>query len=212
MTDPQSPHDDAVRRLLADARHEQPMPDDVAARLDAVLADLRTEDVAPPVVDLAAARRRRTRLRNGLVAAAAVVLVGFGVSQVDLSGMSAGESDAGGAADSSVAREDAAAAPSATAALPSVVRLSSARLEQQVRRLVGTTDPLLLADPAGQAGTTSSAPECPVPTAGGVPLTATYDGEPAVLVLQPPAGGVRVADVYLCGAESPVRSVSVPAG
>ena len=53
----------AVRRLLAEARHDEPIPADVAARLDRVLAGLtRDEPGAPgvaPVIDLAARRRRR---------------------------------------------------------------------------------------------------------------------------------------------------------
>ena len=36
-----TPEEEQVRRLLADARHTEPMPDDVAARLDEVLADLQ---------------------------------------------------------------------------------------------------------------------------------------------------------------------------
>lgn len=78
------PDDEQVRRLLADARHTEPIPDDVAARLDAVLADLRTEPPAAPSprpADLGAARRRRNA-RSWLIAAAAVVAIGIGVNQV----------------------------------------------------------------------------------------------------------------------------------
>lgn len=82
---------EAVRRLLAGARHDEPVPADVVARLDGVLAQLAAEgpraiDPAPPapheaeVVDLAARRRRRV---TGLLgAAAAVVVLGVGISQV----------------------------------------------------------------------------------------------------------------------------------
>ena len=46
-----------VRRLLADARHTEPMPDAVVARLDRVLADLHPEAfyVQPAIVEHAAA-------------------------------------------------------------------------------------------------------------------------------------------------------------
>ncbi len=76
-----TPEQDArVRRLLADARHTDPMPGDVVARLDRVLAGLADEPArAATVVRLADRRRRATRL---LVAAAAVVAVGFGGSQL----------------------------------------------------------------------------------------------------------------------------------
>lgn len=64
--------DEAVRRLLADARHDEPVPADVVARLDATLADLLSTRV--PVVDLAA--RRRRRVAGAVLAAASVVVIG----------------------------------------------------------------------------------------------------------------------------------------
>ena len=77
--------DERIRRLLADARHTEPMPEAVVARLDRVLAGLsddRTERAdradradRAEVVDLMA-RRRRT-VGQLLVAAAAVVAVGL---------------------------------------------------------------------------------------------------------------------------------------
>jgi hypothetical protein len=82
---------EAVRRLLAAARHDEGIPDDVAARLDAAIADLsagRTGEVpsAPdtdgaalaPVIPL-----HRRRWPQVLVAAAAVTLFGFGIAQYD---------------------------------------------------------------------------------------------------------------------------------
>jgi hypothetical protein len=67
---------DAVRRALAAARHDEPIPAEVAARLDATLADLVAEQSMPtvaaamvaPVIPL-----RRRRLPVLLAAAAAVV-------------------------------------------------------------------------------------------------------------------------------------------
>lgn len=82
-----SEEESRVRRLLADARLDEPVPPDVSARLDRVLAKLAagdpvaTTDAAPAeVVDLAARRRRRAGAM--LVAAAAVVAVGIGLGQV----------------------------------------------------------------------------------------------------------------------------------
>ena len=111
--------DERIRRLLADARHTEPMPEAVVARLDRVLSGL-SEDRSEraeradraEVVDLMA-RRRRT-VGQLLVAAAAVVAVGFGITQVlpDLGGSSDGdaqEATAGGAA------ADSAEGPRATA-------------------------------------------------------------------------------------------------
>ncbi|MBI2245411.1 MAG: hypothetical protein HYU55_16245 [Nocardioides sp.] len=103
-----TPQEEQVRRLLAEARHTEPMPDDVVARLDGVLADLgrdragasdrATRVPASAPVDLAGARRRRT-VRNLLVAAAAVVAVGIGLNEVDLT-VSGGDGDSASSATS----------------------------------------------------------------------------------------------------------------
>ncbi|HYF73598.1 MAG TPA: hypothetical protein VD864_12300 [Nocardioides sp.] len=107
-----TPAEEQVRRLLADARHTEPMPDDVAARLDRVLSGLagerRDAEIADRSVavatDLAAARRRRTA-RNLLIAAAAVVAIGVGLDSADLTvsggedSMSSGAADAAGEAE-----------------------------------------------------------------------------------------------------------------
>lgn len=71
---------EAVRRALADARATDPLPTDVAARLDHVLDGLHAErDSATPAVASLEARRRRRNATRMLVAAAAVVVGGFGV-------------------------------------------------------------------------------------------------------------------------------------
>ena len=101
----------AVRARLAEARHTDPVPDDVVARLDAVLADLtadrREQDATPgaSVVPLSSApARRRRALATGLVAAAAAVAFGVALPQViDSTGgsddaTSASTADSGGSA------------------------------------------------------------------------------------------------------------------
>jgi hypothetical protein len=96
----------AVRRLLAEARATEPIPADVAARLDRVLVGLGEEGfprsvsghvVAPPW--------RRRRATVVLVAAAAVVAIGVGLGQLD--GIQDGADDGanGGSADSFVTAE-----------------------------------------------------------------------------------------------------------
>lgn len=109
MPDELDPRDDAaVRRLLGQARHDQPIPDEVAERIDRALAGLAAgddpADSAPdavgstvggtvagsepddpdeslaPVVSMA--RTRRHRAAALLVAAAAIVVIGIGVGQV----------------------------------------------------------------------------------------------------------------------------------
>src|SRR5438128_2541809 len=89
-----------IRALLAAAKHEEPMPDAVVARLDRVLAGLAEEPLEQPptahVVPLDERRRRATRM---LVAAAAVVVLGVGIGQVVKgSGGSADSLDAGAGA------------------------------------------------------------------------------------------------------------------
>ncbi len=86
MTDrpPPPDQDAALRRVLSRARHDEPVPPDVAARLDETLALLAsgeqvssTDRVSP--LGRAVRRRRAAAL---LVAAAAVVAVGVGLTQV----------------------------------------------------------------------------------------------------------------------------------
>ena len=98
-----------VRRLLADARHTEPMPADVATRLDRVLADLAAQhgDTSPDDGTdsvVAMASRRRRRVTSLLVAAAAVVAVGVGLDQVV---------DTGGSGDSASTADRAQVAESA---------------------------------------------------------------------------------------------------
>ena len=94
------PDDERVSRLLAEARHTEPLPPEVAARLDRTLQGLAAErrtpaDPVAPVIDLAA--RRRRRIAAGLVAAAAVVALGVSLPSLDLGGGS--DADSAGSAD-----------------------------------------------------------------------------------------------------------------
>lgn len=94
-----------VRRLLAGARHSEPMPDDVALRFEETLASLSREraettsaPVSAPPIDLAA--RRRRRIGAGLLAAAAVTVVGFSVPNLlSFSGESLSSADSSAAGD-----------------------------------------------------------------------------------------------------------------
>lgn len=122
-----SPDDDAhrelsaeeeqeVAELLAEAGGPEPVPAEVAARLDAALAglvadpDTRSGTDAGAVVALAERRQRRRRWPRVMLAAAAVVVGGYGVgavvTQSSLSGTDAASSSAGGSADSSMPATD----------------------------------------------------------------------------------------------------------
>jgi len=98
--EPSPQEQERLRRLLLDARHTEPVPDAVAVRLDATLADLEQERADAPigearprraaVLELTAQRRRRAA--GLLIAAAAVVVVGVGLGQVLPTGSSGGDS------------------------------------------------------------------------------------------------------------------------
>src|SRR6478752_190941 len=107
------PEQEAVRRLLADARHDGPPPPDVVARLDETLASLVAERSGDPtterddrspgrVVDLGSRRRRVASI--GLLAAASVVVAGVALGQaLPRGGNDTADSSAGSASDSSMA-------------------------------------------------------------------------------------------------------------
>ncbi len=93
------PEQERVRRLLAEVRHDAPIPAEVAARLDAAVArlvDERRESSSREAsrADELADRRRRKRWTTALVAAAAVVVVGVAAPNLDL--VVGGGSDSGG--------------------------------------------------------------------------------------------------------------------
>ncbi|HEU4335933.1 MAG TPA: hypothetical protein VFR45_01340, partial [Nocardioides sp.] len=122
------PEQEAVRRLLADARHTAPPPPEVVARLDDTLATLVSQRAAEPtagstaeagdargdrspgrVVDLGSRRRRMAGI--GLLAAASVVVAGVAIGQALPRGDDA--SSAGSQSDSSPAEAGDAGASSA---------------------------------------------------------------------------------------------------
>lgn len=92
--DSPTPEEEArLRRLLADARADEPLPADVAARLDAQLAELGQERAGPPTA-VAHLHHRRRRAVGLLLAAAVVLVAGVGVAELvqrpDASSESAG--------------------------------------------------------------------------------------------------------------------------
>lgn len=230
-----TPEEEQVRRMLADARHTEPMPADVADRLDDVLAGLHEshEDVPfirprPSAADLAAAHRRRN-VRNLLVAAAAVVVVGVGINQVDWSGMSADDSDSGSSADVAAEADSGgdsdAEAPASSSRRDQArwrmarLHLSAARFGDQVAKfrigdsadfgaLPSTSDSYLTASGAA----TEYSAVCDVGDLGrGYLVPVKYDDERAWLVFRTPEGESQVVDLYLCGQDEPTRSITLPA-
>jgi len=220
-----------VARLLADARHDEPIPDEVAARLDRVLAGLSSEHVPgpdeqyPAVVDLAARRRRRAA--GLLVAAAAVIVAAVGIGQV-VGGDDGATDDAGGG--SSITSEEERAAdggPGAAGpakpnemseseleALGAPARVTTRSFASDVRRLQDRAG-FDNADESLVSGEQLAAPEMDF-TCGRTVLPAgkliavEYNGSPAVLVYQTPGGGTQVVELVQCGSGETLRSTTIP--
>jgi len=227
-----------VARLLADARVEEPLPPEVGARLDRVLAGLSGEPVAgphrPAPVTALVARRRR-RVRTLLVAAAAVVVAGVGVGQLverqagddsDDAGVASVESADDGADRSSDdergAQENApyADAPdgltgSELESLGEPARISRHSFAAAVRRLQDHPGVRSDSDTATMDGGDLAAPEmdfsCGRAAFGAGKLIAVlYQGSPAVLAYRPPTGATQVVDLLQCGSGGIMRSTTLP--
>lgn len=234
------PAQEAVRRLLAEARHDGPPPAAVVARLDETLASLVADrgsaplDGAPtassertaPVVDLASRRRRLAGV--ALLAAASVVVAGVALGQILPRGSGDDGSSAG--SDSSLADTPAEAGAGSE---PEDSGADSAELApESLRSSPGTpfagypalsaTDPALerqLVDlrPVAVArsqdlDSVEALGSCALPRLGpGRRLLAQVDGELGVVVFRRPAGGTQQAELYVCGAPTPVRTLTLPA-
>jgi hypothetical protein len=234
MTEPEpSAHDEQVRRLLADARHDAPIPAGVAARLDGVLADLAAERAAPPVpppplgppapvVDLAARRRRRQGAAM-LVAAAAVVAIGIGVGTVV--DRSPGGDSAGGSAESSESfdRGTAQEREAGGAAEPSSKPAPSDTLGELARVApVPVSSDTFAADAEryrslsrrqqkpGAAENDHGFDCAPADFGAGVLVPVIYDGREAVLAYRPPTDDAQVVDLLQCGTGDVVRTTTLP--
>jgi hypothetical protein len=226
----ESPETEGVRRLLAQARHDAPMPDDVAARLDRVLAELATSPAADApvraerperrVVPLLPAHRRR-RAAALLVAAAAVVVGGVVVAQHP----PGGGSTVGGTAASGGGNQEFSAesgdkqaqdqhgparqpAPRAAAQRPTI-RNGSIVVHGSSFADDARAGQALLAGGRTRALATPTA-SCPAPSRGQRVVPALYAGAPAALVYHRPRGSTQVVDLVLCGSPGAVRSVTLP--
>ena len=229
--------DQEVQRLLADARHTEPMPPDVAARMDRVIADLADEPSRrAPVVHLAARRRRVASL---LVAAAAVAVVGIGIGQVVGTSGNGGDSDtasdAGGSAVEGEAPNslngDAGADQGADSDAPSARQPDTLTGESFVpaNKLPQVSPDALSRDLAKVQSFADRAELAAAPTdsvsayrrvsracrsgdwGSGTFVPVRYGSQPAVVAFRRPLGDVQVAEVYLCGNPDPVRSLTLPA-
>jgi hypothetical protein len=230
--------DDAVRKLLASARHTEPAPPDVVARLDAALAALNTDrlDTRAPVVTLAS-RRRRTAA-SLLLAAAAVVVAGVGIGQVLPSNDSASDSAGSTAAevpesamsddDQMSAAEDSGGSAEADSGTGSGTDEKQSDSQMRTQSGAAAASPLatieLTSDarlkpqvralrPAAPFTSSYSAdPACVLePDAVGDHVSVTFDGDPGVLIYSAPVAGLQQVELYLCGQPGAVRSLRLRA-
>jgi hypothetical protein len=223
-----------VRRLLAEARHEEPIPIDVADRLDTVLAGLSRDEPGSagvaPVIDLAARRRRRNAAAL-LAGAAAVIVAGFAIGQgidvgsndvADTAGSSDASADrAGEAGDAKAGSPESLDGSSTTASQeaapqpmnPQVLRLTSKHLardlDDQLHSYAASSDAVrgLTAETFSVVGCTSPPP--PNKFGLGEFYPALYDQTPAVLALRAPADGRQRADVLDCDTAHLLASVNL---
>jgi hypothetical protein len=219
------PEHDDVRRLLAEARHDEPIPAEVADRLDRVLAGLSQERTEAPadaqVIPLEAYRRRRAA--GLLVAAAAIVVSGIAVAQ-HLPRDSGAQTTAGHPAENADTGADTASGAQTTspqvAPGPSVDSSGQPQIKDGgvlVRRRHFAADALSGRQAVAPTGSKryatalkSLSPGC-VPSISDAELVpATYEKAPAALVYHAPAGSTQVVDLYICGSAKPVRSVTLP--
>ncbi|WP_432477930.1 hypothetical protein [Nocardioides sp. GXQ0305] len=237
MDDELTPQEtERVRRLLAEARHTDPVPDDVAARIDRTLADLAAEPAAT-VVPLAERRRKAGRL---LLAAAAVVVGGVALGQVvggdgsedeaadssaaseadEAQGLTAPDRDSTPSGDDELSTESGGSLPGAV----SETRRSISRLPaQQVRSSTFAADAARLRPVATAAKVRNGATSAPEAAdrlqgdgcaagawGGGRYVRVAFDREAGWLVYRAPRGDSQVVDLFLCDADSTERSVTLP--
>jgi hypothetical protein len=210
---PPEGQEEAVRRLLAQSGGPDPLPPEVAARLDATLARLVEErarggsDSDPEgETEILVLTPRPQRWPKLLLAAAAVVVAGFGIGTLvhngSLSGSSSADSTSGGAgvAAQSAPNSESGQMPPKKAANPTPqmlrvagpVHLHSTDLSHEVHRLlrrIGVSNTARLPKSADLSGGAKEfqpvrcAPGRVLPHSRWLP--ATYDGQRAVLVLGP---------------------------
>lgn len=230
-----TPEQEAVRRLLAESRHDGPTPPEVVARLDEALASLvaqrgtdpvvSDEPVPAPVTDLGARRRRLASV--GLLAAAAVVVAGVALGQAL---PRSGDDTAGGGDAATADRESSLAesaqpdadddssggsAETAPESLKSTMVAPDAGLPT-----LSSADPTLDQQVADlredvaryQLGSADALGRCELPATGSVRrLAAQVDGQAGALVFQRPDGAAQQVAVYVCGVPEPVRTLTLPA-
>ncbi|NYG59392.1 hypothetical protein BJ980_002315 [Nocardioides daedukensis] len=218
MTDPS---DDAVRRLLAGARHDEPIPTDVADRMDAVIDRLsaerdRSDDNEPIPL-------RRRRVPQFLLAAAAVAAIGFGLSQTSGAGPDASEQGAGRAGDSVTSQEQdqgdhkagssSTPNPAQSGALPILQTLDAESLDSLRKAPTSLSDETYSQKSSGAAGGCLSGEVAANLDSAADVRAASYRGQRVAVIFTERDQGGYLAEVHACsGARTPLATLVVPAG
>jgi hypothetical protein len=224
-SDELTPEQEEVRRLLAEARHVDPMPDDVVDRLDRVLAGLAAESgddrvAAPAASVVSLASRRRHRAKTALVAAAAVVAVGIGLGQVIGDGVGGGGSADSTAASSAQERESSAdldaRADSEYLVVTEPLPVRPEHFSSDVRRIRGGLRSLVTDQTSKSPPALSSSPSedyaCAAASSGpGALVPVRYGSRRGVLLFEPVRGDSQVVELFACGNAEALRSVTLPA-
>ena len=218
-----------VRALLAAAKHDEPMPDAVVARLDRVLAGL-AEEGAPPLANVVPLADRRRRAARMLVAAAAIVVLGVGIGQVVSNGHSSDEPSAGGDAGAPAlapgaptdtrTSQDSAESSSAGGGAANLPQPSGSQQYDSLDAPAFELRPQHFAQDTRKVQSralrmtsdlSSRKAYCsPGAWGSGTYVPVDYGQAPAYLVLRRPSGDSQVADLFLCDGDEPVRSVTLP--
>ena len=195
--------DERLRALLAEAgsaNRPEPLPEDVAARLDRSLAELVAErEGAGSVVPL----RKRWAPRLAAAAAAVVVLGAGGVAATSLgafdSSRQADSGASGGVGAASDAKE-----------LAEVPTLASASFARDVDVLLQGSPTLLRPDARQEAGDTAAS-SCPGPSgrADAERRDIRLDGDPAVLLVHPRRSTGRLVEAWTCDGERRLASTTL---
>jgi hypothetical protein len=217
----ESPEIAEVRRLLAEARHDEPMPDDVAARLEDVLVDLSSPSstrgeprpVAAVVTPISDHRRRRAVVQ--VVAAAAIVVGGVVLVQnVHLtSTSSSGSAAENSAADAQAGGRSPTGPKHATPSQQRAKDFAAADKPVVVHPHRFTLDALKARTKLGRAAPAppADAVACPDLPQHARAVRAEYRNAPAALVYRRPQGSSQVVDLYVCGSTGPIRTTTLPA-
>ena len=217
-----TPEEDArIRWLLASARAEEQVPDDVVARLDSVLADLAGDrDAESGVRRTPGARPRWRRGRVLLAAAVGVGVIGVAaVSLPQLGGLQ--DSGAGGSGDKALSapetdRSGSSAGEPPAGALAVTSRLSTDSFRRDVRRLLAADAEgrrlVPAASPAPSGERLTSGGCRPSPAAGVVRnREVLLDGKPALLEIFGVRDGARVVRAVSCDGTETLATARIPA-